>query len=276
MGRYTLIIDGGTVGSNPGIGVAAVIVKDESGRTVHTENEALGEGISNNQAEYRALLLGIAAAKRQGATCVTVLSDSRLVVNQVNKGWAIHNLTLRGLAREVWDQITEFKKFTLRWVPRAKVSEADELLNAVRPHVTPTRKEPQSFYDWLRQPVSLWYHLPDGRTLYNLTYYVRLADKAAPSIDLKIWRSLWDRNPDCWIMWRPWGKYPLSGQQVRWGLGDLEDGIQEPIMAPLRRIRSEFLDADYVGKWGGKLLILSSDVWEQVDESLADEPQDRD
>jgi len=253
--------------------VAAAIVKDGSGATVHTENETLGEGISNNQAEYRALLLGIAAAKRQGAKRVTVLSDSKLVVNQVRKEWKIHNLTLRGLAREVWNQIAEFEEFALRWVPRSKVAEADELLNAVRPHVSALREEPQSFREWLRQPAGLWFHLPDGRTLYKLTYYVRLADKAAPSIDLKIWRSLWDRNLDCWVVWRPWGKYPLSSRQVRWGLDDLEDGIQEPIMVPLKRIRSEFLDAEYVGKWGGKLLILTSDAWETVDESLADEPQ---
>lgn len=270
MDACTVIIDGGTVGSNPGVGVAAALVKDGGGEVVRSENETLGEGISNNQAEYRALLLGIAAARRQGAKRVTVLSDSRLVVNQVKKEWAIHNLTLRGLAREVWNQIADFEEFTLRWVPRSKVTEAHELLNAVRPTMIKSNGPKPTFHEWLRQPAGLWYHLPDGRTLYKLTYYVRLADRAAPSIDLKIWRSLWDRNPDCWVVWRPWGKYPLSGRQVRWGLSDLEDGIQEPIMAPLNKIRSEFLDADYVGKWGGKLLILSSDAWECVDESLAD------
>jgi len=274
MEQFTLIIDGGTVGSNPGIGVAAVLLKDSEGQTVHTENSVLGPGVSNNQAEYHALLLGLDVAKRHGATQVLVLSDSKLMVNQVTCVWAIHNLLLRGLADQAWQLINEFDKVIVRWVPRTEVAEADALLNAVRPESVPASVSGSqvSLHDWLRKPEGLWYHLPDGRTLYKLTYYVQVTGGAAPSIDFKIWQSLWDRNRECWIVWRPWGKYPLTSQQVQFGvsLGDLEDRIQEPIMAPLCKIRSEFFDAPFVGKWGGRLLILRSDAWEHVDETLAD------
>lgn len=269
MRTCTVIVDGGTVGSNPGIGVAAAVLKNGSD-VVHTENKVLGDGVSNNQAEYHALLLGLDAARRHGMQGVTVLCDSRLVVNQVKREWNIANLTLRRLAREVWKQAKGFDEFEITWVPRRRVAEAHALLDSVRPDVGERKSEPESFHDWLRNPDGLWFHLPDGRKLYKLTYYARLANKTLPSIDLKIWRSLWDRNPEAWIVWRPWGKYPLSASQIDMGLSDLEDGIQEPIMAPLNKIRSEFLEAGYVGKWGGQLLLLYSDAWETVDERLAD------
>jgi len=269
MGTCTIIVDGGTVGSNPGIGVAAAVIKNGSD-VVHTENKVLGDGVSNNQAEYHAVLLGMDAAQRHGMLDVTVLCDSRLVVNQVNREWNISNTTLRRLAKEVWKQAKEFSAFKLVWVPRRQVDEAHNLLDSVRPEVAATIPVSDSFHDWLRKPEGLWFHLPDGRTLYKLTYYAHLANKTLPSIDLKIWRSLWERNPSAWIVWRPYGKYPLSAIQIDMGLTDLEDSIQEPIMAPLNKIRSEFLEAGYVGKWGGQLLLLYSDAWETVDESLAD------
>lgn len=269
MDTYTVVVDGGTVGSNPGVGVAAAILKNGS-EILHTENKVLGDGVSNNQAEYRALLLGLDVAQRHGVRSVTVLCDSRLVVKQVNKEWNISNAALRRLANEVWKQAKDFDVFKLTWVPRAEVAEADSLLNSVRPVLPETEAISESFHDWLRNPMGLWFHLPDGRTLYKLTYYARLATKTLPSIDLKIWRSLWARNPDAWIVWRPFGKYSLSAKQVQMGLGDLEDNIQEPIMAPLNKIRSEFSESGHIGKWGGSLLLLHCDVWEKVDESIAD------
>lgn len=270
MDVCTIIVDGGTVGSNPGVGVAAAILKDGSG-IVHTENRVLGDGVSNNQAEYRALLLGLEVAQRHGVRSVTVLCDSRLVVKQVNREWNISNTTLRRLAKEVWEQAKGFDEFKLTWVPRSRVTEAHSLLDSVRPVLPETEAVVESFRDWLRNPAGLWFHLPDGRTLYKLTFYARLANHTLPSIDLKIWRSLWARNPNAWIVWRPWGKYPLSSKQVQMGLDDLEDSVQQPIMAPLNKIRSEFSESGHIGKWGGQLLLLHCDVWERVDEDLADD-----
>jgi len=271
MAEYTVVVDGGTVGSNPGVGVAAAILKHGS-EIVHTENKVLGDGVSNNQAEYHALLLGLAAAQRHGMRDVSVLCDSRLVVKQVNKEWNISNVALRRLAREVWKQIKEFDTVELTWVPRRRVDEAHALLDQVRPVLPEVEVVVESFHDWLRNPAGgLWFHLPDGRTLYKLTFYARLASRTLPSIDLKIWRSLWARNPKAWVVWRPWGKYKLSARHVQMGLRDLEDGVQEPIMAPLNMIRSEFSESGHIGKWGGQLLLLHCDVWETVDEALADD-----
>jgi len=272
MDTCTLIIDGGTVGSNPGIGVAAAVLKNGSGETICSENKVLGDGISNNQAEYHALLLGLAVAQRQGLRSVMVLCDSRLVVKQINRDWDISNVTLRRLARDVWKRVKDFDEFKLTWVPRRRVDEAHALLDSVRPTLTEKPVVTESFHDWLRNPEGgLWYHLPDGRTLYKLTFYARLASKTLPSIDLKIWRSLWSRNPKAWIVWRPFGKHSLSAKQVGMGLGDLEDGIQEPIMAPLKKVRSEFSESGHIGKWGGQLLLLHCDVWETVKETLAND-----
>lgn len=43
----------------------------------------LGFSATNNEAEYKALLIGVSKVKKKGEKFVKVLSDSRLVIRQV-------------------------------------------------------------------------------------------------------------------------------------------------------------------------------------------------
>lgn len=73
--------------------------------------------ITNNQAEYMAI---ISALKKFVDTDdeITIFSDSKNTVNQLNHEFAINNEQLRNLAREAWEIIGKFSNLTITWVPR--------------------------------------------------------------------------------------------------------------------------------------------------------------
>ena len=73
--------------------------------------------ITNNQAEYMAIISALnkyADSEEE----VTIYSDSKNTVNQLNHEFAINNEKLRELAREAWELIGKFSNLTISWVPR--------------------------------------------------------------------------------------------------------------------------------------------------------------
>lgn len=81
----------------------------------------LPPGNTNNTAEYRAVLRAIL----QVPEVTEILSDSQLVVNQLNHNFHIKDPHLRELALQVWAQAKNKVKFT--WIPR-KENKAGKLL----------------------------------------------------------------------------------------------------------------------------------------------------
>ena len=75
--------------------------------------------ITNNQAEYMAIIAAL--RKFVGSSEeVTIFSDSKNTVNQLNHEFAINNEQLRDLAREAWSVIGKFSQLSIKWVPRNK------------------------------------------------------------------------------------------------------------------------------------------------------------
>ena len=74
-------------------------------------------GLTNNQAEYHAI---IAALKKfQGSLDkITIFSDSKNTVNQLNHEFAINNGQLRILAQEAWSLIPKIPELKILWIPR--------------------------------------------------------------------------------------------------------------------------------------------------------------
>jgi ribonuclease HI len=71
-------------------------------------------GITNNQAEYLAILETLKAHTEDN---VTIYSDSKLVVNQLNHKFAIKDDELRGLAQQVW-KLCEGRNVKFSWISR--------------------------------------------------------------------------------------------------------------------------------------------------------------
>ena len=73
--------------------------------------------ITNNQAEYLAI---ISALKKfaEAPDEITIFSDSKNTVSQLNHEYAINNEQLRTLAREAWELIANNSKIKITWIPR--------------------------------------------------------------------------------------------------------------------------------------------------------------
>jgi ribonuclease HI len=95
--KVRLFTDGGARG-NPGPAASAYVLEAEDGTVLDANGEAIGVA-TNNVAEYRALLAGLARAAELGLHEVEVVSDSELLVKQMRGEYKVKNAALR----ELWD-----------------------------------------------------------------------------------------------------------------------------------------------------------------------------
>lgn len=122
-------VDGGSRG-NPGPAAIAAVVSTPDGEVVADAKQAIGVA-SNNVAEYKALLLGLAKARELGADEVEVVNDSELVQKQVNGEYKVKHQDMKPLHAESVAALNEFDRWQVRSVPRAQNSDADALVNQV-------------------------------------------------------------------------------------------------------------------------------------------------
>jgi len=121
-------VDGGSRG-NPGPAAAASVVSSAEGEVLDEASELLGI-VSNNVAEYRALLLGLARARALGADEVEVVNDSELIAKQVQGSYKVKHAAMRPLHAEATAVLRGFGAWRIRTVPRAQNAHADALVNA--------------------------------------------------------------------------------------------------------------------------------------------------
>lgn len=127
MKRLIINSDGAARG-NPGPAGIGIVIKDAGGVVVREIFEYLGEA-TNNQAEYKALIAGLAAAAEIGAESVGVFADSELIVNQVKGLYKVKNEGLKPLFDEAKELVRKFKVCNIEYIPREKNKEADKLAN---------------------------------------------------------------------------------------------------------------------------------------------------
>lgn len=95
----TLYTDGASRG-NPGPAAIAYRIIGERGEVLAAEAACVAR-LTNNEAEYRALLTGLAACPRLGLRAVLVISDSELMVRQLTGEYRAKNARLAELRDEV-------------------------------------------------------------------------------------------------------------------------------------------------------------------------------
>jgi ribonuclease HI len=128
MTKLIVHVDGGARG-NPGPAAAASVVSTSDGEVLDEATELLGR-VTNNVAEYRALLLGLARAKELGASEVEVVGDSELIAKQVQGVYKVRHAAMRPLYLEAMKAFRDFERWSIRTVPRAQNADADALVNA--------------------------------------------------------------------------------------------------------------------------------------------------
>lgn len=125
----TLYTDGGSRG-NPGPAASGMVLKNESGKTITAFGEFLGEQ-TNNYAEYMAVISGLEKAAELGATHVDVISDSKLVVEQLNGNWKVKHPEIQKLVVKAINATRAFTKVTFTHTLRDGNKEADAEVNKV-------------------------------------------------------------------------------------------------------------------------------------------------
>jgi len=125
--RVVVHVDGGARG-NPGPAAVAAVASSPDGDQLGERNEYIGEA-TNNVAEYRALLLGLALARELGASQVEVVNDSELVARQIGGEYKVKHAGLKPLYLEAMGELRGFEQWAVRSVRREHNERADELVN---------------------------------------------------------------------------------------------------------------------------------------------------
>jgi probable phosphoglycerate mutase len=104
------------------------VLEAEDGDVLAAHGEAIGRA-TNNVAEYRGLLAGMAKAAELGVEELEVVSDSELLVKQMQGEYRVKNETLRELWDEAQDLDRRFRRVRYTAVRRAHNELADRLVN---------------------------------------------------------------------------------------------------------------------------------------------------
>jgi ribonuclease HI len=125
--KLVVHVDGGSRG-NPGPAASAAVLTTPDGDVVGEAMETLGVA-TNNVAEYRAVLLGLAKARELGATEVEVVNDSELIAKQINGQYKVKHPDMKPLYLDAMAALREFEAWTVRTVRREQNADADALVN---------------------------------------------------------------------------------------------------------------------------------------------------
>jgi ribonuclease HI len=127
--KLTIFTDGGARG-NPGPAGCGAIIYNSKKEIVAKIGQYIGKN-TNNQAEYRALIMGLERAKKIKAAEVRCYLDSELVVKQLNREYRVKDKDLEPLFIKVHNLTLNFKKVIFNHIRREKNKEADRLVNLV-------------------------------------------------------------------------------------------------------------------------------------------------
>jgi len=125
-GPIDVFIDGLAEPTNPGIGTfgyvafrGGVLVKEGSGLA--------GMNVTNNFAEYEALVQALMGLGEYHEKEIHVLSDSQLLVNQMAGRWKVKKGAYKDRYLKAKELASSFSTIDFTWIPRSMNQKADEL-----------------------------------------------------------------------------------------------------------------------------------------------------
>jgi ribonuclease HI len=125
--KARLSTDGGARG-NPGPAAFGYVIETDDGHVLAAHGERIGRA-TNNVAEYRGLVAGMAKAAELGVRELDVVSDSELLVKQMQGEYKVKNAALRELWEEASDLERKFGRVRYTAVRREHNELADRLVN---------------------------------------------------------------------------------------------------------------------------------------------------
>ena len=126
MSAWVLRTDGGARG-NPGPAGAGFVL-ERDGKIAVRGGAYLGE-VTNNVAEYEAMIWGLENALEIGARDLTVYADSELMVKQMNGAYKVKNANLKPLFVRACELVSELDSVEFTHVRREDNKLADTMAN---------------------------------------------------------------------------------------------------------------------------------------------------
>ena len=118
--KVLLYTDGGSLG-NPGPGYGSYCIVIE-GHPPSYGRENFGSNCTNNEAEYKALISGLARVKEYNTQIeLEIRLDSALLVGHLSKNWRVKAINLRPLYQKALTLLNEFRSYQIVKVPREEV-----------------------------------------------------------------------------------------------------------------------------------------------------------
>jgi len=134
MKKLIVYTDGGSRG-NPGLAAIGVVIADEKKNILKEYSQYLGDNLTNNEAEYKAVIFALKkikalfGKKKIGEFDVEIMSDSELLVKQMQGLYKILEPKIQSLFVAVWNLKIDFKEVKFKLISREKNKEADKLVN---------------------------------------------------------------------------------------------------------------------------------------------------
>lgn len=134
MKKIIIYTDGGSRG-NPGKAGIGVVFYNEREQIIKKYGEYLGDNLTNNEAEYSAVIFALKKFKALFGRAladnsdVEIRADSEFLVKQINGEYKILDEKIQKLFIEVWNLKLDFKSVKFKHIAREKNREADRLVN---------------------------------------------------------------------------------------------------------------------------------------------------
>ena len=134
MKKIIIYTDGCSRG-NPGPSAIGVVFYNEKKQIIKNYSEYLGDNLTNNEAEYQAVIFALKkfkalfGKKLAKNSEVELRSDSELLIKQLKGEYKILEPRIQTLFIAVWNLRIDFKKIKFTLVSRLKNKEADKLAN---------------------------------------------------------------------------------------------------------------------------------------------------
>jgi ribonuclease HI len=126
--KIKIYFDGASRG-NPGIAGAGWVIKIDNEK--FTGSKYIGKMITNNQAEYYALIYSLEEAKKhiEQKTQLIIRGDSELIIRQLKGEYAVRSPKIKPLYDQVKPLLNNFHSWSCEWIPREENTQADALAN---------------------------------------------------------------------------------------------------------------------------------------------------
>jgi len=136
MKKIIIYTDGGSRG-NPGPAAIGMVFCNERDQVFKKYSQYLGDNLTNNEAEYQAVIFALRKFKSlfgkkiAKVSEIELRSDSELLIKQLNGEYKILEPRIQSLFISIWNLKMDFKKVKFRLISRDKNKEADGLANEI-------------------------------------------------------------------------------------------------------------------------------------------------